>query len=390
MKIAFFSNYLSPHQIPFSEEMYRLIGSNYSFISCEPFSISRKQMGWGQYEKQPYEIRPYESDSDYNKAMELAENSDVMIWGSAKYEFIKARIKSGRICVRYSERLFKNGFLSSLKSLDVLRQLKFNFATRTRNAYLFCASAYSPFDFMYSLGYFKQMYKWGYFPKTLYYDAAQLMSKKSNSEKISILWAGRMIPLKHPEIAIYLADCLKNRKIDFSMKIIGSGELEQSIKESIYSKQLTDHIEMLGAMSPKEVRRYMEDSDFFLFTSDFNEGWGAVLNESMNSGCVVMCGDEVGSVHYLIEDGRNGFLFNRNHLDRLVEMIVSLAKNPIKRREVGLKAYETIVNLWSEKIAAERFCVWAKGVITNDEVTFQEGPMSKARIKVPKGRWWIQ
>ncbi len=45
---------------------------------------------------------------------------------------------------------------------------------------------------------------------------------------------------------------------------------------------------MLGAMSPDKVRAYMERADVFLFTSDFNEGWGAVLNESMNSGCAVV------------------------------------------------------------------------------------------------------
>ena len=390
MRIVFFSNYLSPHQRPFSEEMFKLMGGNYIFVSCEPFSVSRKNMGWGQSEKQPYELRPYESKTDYDRAMELAEISDVMLWGSTKYEFIKTRIKSGRICIRYSERLFKKGFISSIVSLDLLRQIKFNFATRTKSSYLFCASAFSPFDFLVSLGRFKQMYKWGYYPKTLYYDVDKLMNKKSESEKISILWAGRMLKLKHPEIAIYLADSLKKRGIKFSMKIIGSGELEQYIKKSIYSKQLSEHIEMLGSMSPEEVRKHMENSDFFLFSSDFNEGWGAVLNESMNSGCVVMCSEEVGSAPYLIDHGKNGFLFNRKHLDELVEIVISLANNPVRRRELGIKAYETIAKLWSEKIAAERFCTWAHRIISNEDVVFQEGPMSQAELVAPKRSWWIR
>lgn len=390
MKIAFFSNYLSPHQIPFSEEMYRLMGDNFSFISCEPFSISRKQMGWGQYKKQPYELRPYESEVDHMKARNLAENSDIMIWGSASYEFIKIRTKSGKISIRYSERLFKQGFLSSIKTLDILRQIKFNVTTRSKNAYLLCASAYSPFDFLYSLGHFRQTYKWGYYPKTMFYSIEELMNKKSDSKEVSILWVGRMLKLKHPEIAICIADCLRNRGIKFSMKIIGSGELETDIKSLICSKHLTNQIEMLGSMSPEKVRQHMEQSDFFLFTSDFNEGWGAVLNESMNSGCVVMCSEEVGAAHYLINDGINGFLFKRNQLNKLVEMLINLVENPKKRREIGISAYETIANLWSEKIAAERFYLWAKKIVRNESVSFQEGPMSQAKMRLPKGSWWIR
>lgn len=390
MRIVFFSNYLSHHQIPFSESMYRLMGNNYTFVSCEPFSTNRKYMGWIEQEKQPYELRPYESDFDYNKAMELAENSDVMIWGSAKYEFVRTRVKSQKICVRYSERLFKQGFISSIKSLDFFRQIKLNLATRTGNSYLLCASTYAPFDFLCSFGRFKQLYKWGYYPKTIYYDIEKLMNRKSDSEKISILWAGRMIKLKHPEIAIQLADSLREREIEFSMKIIGSGELEQNIRALILSKKLTDHIEMLGSMSPEKVRKHMEGSDFFLFSSDFNEGWGAVLNESMNSGCVVMCSEEVGSAHYLIDHGNNGFLFNRKHLNELVEIVISLAKNPIRRRELEINAYETIATLWSETIAAERFYKWACGIIRDNHISFQDGPMSQAKVVVPKRNWWIR
>ena len=388
MRVSFFSNYLSHHQRPFSDEMYKIMGSNYTFVSCEPFSVDRKCLGWEEYEQQAYELRPYESNVDYDMAIDLAENSDIMIWGSAKYEFVKIRIKSGKLSVRYSERLFKTGFLSSIASLAFLRQIKFNLMTRSKNAYLFCASAYAPFDFLCSMGCFKNLYKWGYFPKTLYYDVEKLMNNKSDSDKISIVWVGRIIKWKHPEIAIYLADSLRNRGIKFSLTIIGSGELEQYIKELICYKELSNYVEMLGNMSPEMIRKQMEKSDVFLFSSDINEGWGAVLNEAMNSGCVVLCSDEVGSSHYLINHGKNGFLFNRKHLDRLVEITIALSKNPARRRECGIKAYETIATLWSEKIAAERFYAWACKLVDNENITFEDGPMSKAQLMIPKKNWW--
>ena len=73
---------------------------------------------------------------------------------------------------------------------------------------------------------------------------------------------------------------------------------------------------MLGAMPPEEVRRHMEKADIYLFTSDFNEGWGAVLNESMNSGCAVVASHAIGSVPFLIKNGENGLIYeNGNQLD---------------------------------------------------------------------------
>ena len=103
-----------------------------------------------------------------------------------------------------------------------------------------------------------------------------------------------------------------------------------------------------------------------------------------------MCSEEVGSAPYLIDHGKNGFLFNRKHLDELVEIVISLANNPVRRRELGIKAYETIAKLWSEKIAAERFCTWAHRIISNEDVVFQEGPMSQAELVAPKRSWWIR
>lgn len=74
---------------------------------------------------------------------------------------------------------------------------------------------------------------------------------------------------------------LKKKGYSFKISIIGNGEMEAQLREMIRSKGVEDCVEMLGAMSPDEVRAYMERADVFLFTSDFNEGWGAVLNESI-------------------------------------------------------------------------------------------------------------
>lgn len=70
-----------------------------------------------------------------------------------------------------------------------------------------------PDDFHIVRAYPGKMYRWGYFPETRRYDIAALMSGKgytgngalTEGEKrpLYLLWVGRFMTLKHPELAIH-------------------------------------------------------------------------------------------------------------------------------------------------------------------------------------------
>ena len=90
MKITFFSNFLNHHQIPFCNEMYKLLGEDYKFVATEPMDQERVKLGWGLNERYTYEIRSYENDSTYDLCLNLGLESDVVIIGSAPDIFIRA------------------------------------------------------------------------------------------------------------------------------------------------------------------------------------------------------------------------------------------------------------------------------------------------------------
>ena len=54
----------------------------------------------------------------------------------------------------------------------------------------------------------------------------------------------------------------------------------------------------------------MEKTGIFLFTSDRQEGWGAVLNEAMNSGCAVVASHLIGAVPFLKKKKKNGLVYS--------------------------------------------------------------------------------
>ena len=126
--------------------------------------------------------------------------------------------------------------------------------------------------------------------------------------------------------------------------------------------------------------RSMEGSNIFLFTSDFNEGWGAVLNEAMNSGCAVVASHAIGSVPFLIVHKVNGLIYRNGDLKDISFKVMHLIDNRTEREYLARNAYLSIVELWNGKVAAERLVQLSDGLIQGIDVEFNEGPCSRASV----------
>lgn len=351
MNIVFISNYYNHHQSAISEEFFKQTNGHYRFIQTEPMEEERRNMGWGQKGLPSFVIESYKDKETYKQCVDLINSADIVIAGSAPEKIIRKRIRNGKLVFRYSERIYKN----KKKLLQLpLRFIKYHFDNYPyKNVYMLCASAYAARDYAIT-GMFKgKTFKWGYFPAVKKYDdIGKLIDDKTPN---SILWAARFIDWKHPEVPIRVAKRLKQSGYKFSLSLIGNGELENEIRDMIKTENLEDCVQMLGSMKPEEVRLYMEKSEIFLFTSDFNEGWGAVLNESMNSACALVASHAIGSVPFLINDGENGFIYKNGNEDDLFNKVKFLLDNAAKRKHMSFEAYKTIIKIWSAENAVDRF-----------------------------------
>ena len=191
------------------------------------------------------------------------------------------------------------------------------------------------------------------------------------------MWTARFLKLKHPEAPLYVAKRLKGEGYDFTLDIIGSGVIEDKIRKNIAKNGLENHVKLLGTMSPEEVREHMEKSEIFLFTSDRNEGWGAVLNESMNSACAVVASGAIGSVPYLIKDGENGFIYKSGNLKDLYKKVKLLMDNREIRENMGVNAYKTLAETWNAEEASKRLLTLIENIKEGKGTPFSDGPCSK-------------
>ncbi len=383
MKIAFATNYYNHHQKPLADALYALVGDEYHFIETEPMSEERLQMGWGREEKPSYVLQSYTDETARKNCQKILDTADVVILGNAPYSLIKERLKNHRITFLYTERLYKTGVPFLKLPIHFLRNIKrYN---RFRRLYALCASAYTPIDFARTLSFIRKTYQWGYFTEVKQY--ADIDAMIEWKRPASILWVARFIEWKHPEIAIEIANRLKADGYDFQLNMIGNGILEDPMKELVKQKDLSDCVALLGAMKPEQVRERMEKSEIFLFTSDRNEGWGAVLNESMNSGCAVVANSAIGAAPFLIEQGENGYLYQDGNLDDLYEKVKLLLDNTDDRKRIAKNAYQTMVCEWNAENAARKLLELCRRIQNGENRPFpyKSGVCSEA--KRLKDRW---
>ena len=388
MKLTIVSNYINHHQIPMSNELYQKLGSDFAFIQTSEMEEDRVKMGWGSEVKTIPYLKLY--DEDRKNCAKLIMDSDVVVFGGVEDEsYIKPRLNAGKIVIRASERLYREGQWKSASPRG--RKKKYEDHTQYADSpvYLLCHGAYVASDFELVHAYPDKKYIWGYFPAVNTYNLDNLFFRKlhaddSGRSEVRLLWAGRFLKLKHPEYAVKAAKYLKAQAISFHLDMVGGGELEEELQTLVKRYHLEDEVTFHGFQPPQSVRRFMEEADIFLFTSNYLEGWGAVLNESMNSACAVVAGNGIGAVPFLIKHEQNGLVYRTGHFKEFREQVVRLCRDAGLRRRLGTNAYETMIGEWNPKEAAARLYRFCEGLLDGKAEPEKEGPLSPAPIIAPR------
>ena len=376
MTVTFFSNFLVHHQVPFCEAMVHHLGDGFRFVATEPIPQDRLDMGYKNLENAPYALNAYKSDEAYSEAMRLASESDVVILGSAPQTFIEKRLADNKLTFRYSERFFKK-FRWRFDPRAWKVRWRQDTRYRKKNLHMLCASAYTAPDCRFIFAYPHKTYKWGYFPPMESIDFPSLQKAKEQNRVIKLLWVSRFIPLKHPEEVIALAQKLKSDRLPFEIEMIGVGELRQEYEEKVKALGLESDISFKGPFEPAKVLEHMRGADIFLFTSDKNEGWGAVMNEAMSSACAVVACREIGSVPYLIKHGENGMIYRKHGKNSLYDCVTALMRDSSLRAKMQKKAYETIRDVWNAETAAKRLLHLIDCINKGEEAGYDFGPCSR-------------
>lgn len=373
MKVTFFINYLNHHQLPVADELYRILGDDFRFVATFPRNITELK-GGEDGSTRPYCLLPAERPEDRKLAMKLIIQSDVCVFGAGNLDWERMRAQTDKLSFEISERWFKRGWINLLSPR--LWQWWWLYQIRLRNKpfYKLCASAFTASDCQKLLSFKDRCYKWGYFPS---------VSPRQRDERQDplpqLIWCARLISWKHPEVVIKVARRLKADGYEFEIALYGDGPLRHKLAAMIREERMEDVISLRGNLPHDKVLEIMGESDILLFTSDKNEGWGAVVNEAMSSACCVIASNKIGSVPYLIQNGENGLVYDGNHPEEsLYRKLKYALDNPDECRRMAMQAQKDLTTLWSPETAASNLLQLIDALKSGRPTPVSSGPCSEA------------
>ena len=396
MIIAYFSNFLNHHQKLVADELASTEGIDYIFVETVPMYDWLKKGGYTDYSQVSYVLRAWENEENRQKAIELAKTADVALFGGPEVlylEVIRAK-NTDKISFEVSERWLKRGWLNLLSPRLIKSLCYYRILFWRKPFYKLCASAFGASD-QYKLHTYKnRCYKWGYFTTVDKNFDVKASQNVRSSETTSLMWCSRFLKCKHPELPILMAKRLKEKGYRFSLDMFGSGEKLKEAKRLASDLGVTDMITFKGNMPNAKILQEMRKHEIFLFTSDRNEGWGAVSNESMSNGCILVGSDGIGSIPFLVEDGVSGITFKSANTDSgfigeklqidekalssLTEKVELLLNHPIERKQIAIQGYENMRDVWSPANAAKHLLLLIDDLQKGRDCSISHGPCSKA------------
>lgn len=336
--------------------MYRAMGDDFKRITTRTIDAERIHLGYKEDASVPYNVMGMDADAE--KIREWIRWSDVVDYGAAPEEYLREAVRQDKIVFIRIERLLKEGawklFVPQVFFRYYRKYIKYR---KNPNVYYLCVSAYAAADLAKIGIRGDRVLQWAYCPEFISMKPEAFDRKP---ERLQLLWCGRMIQWKHPEMAVHIARELKRMGCAFHLKMLGTGAKMQEVQALIDAHHLGQEVTLCGAVSAENVREYMMEADVFLATSDQNEGWGVVINEAMNSGCAVFATPQMGAAPILIREGENGYFIHEGREREAAAFIMELADNEERLRKIKRNAYETIRSQFSPEVYARRFMEIAK------------------------------
>jgi glycosyltransferase involved in cell wall biosynthesis len=170
-------------------------------------------------------------------------------------------------------------------------------------------------------------------------------NRQNGSGPLSVLYIGRMVPVKGQALLIDAVEQLRRSGLNIEATLLGEGVRRESLTRLVRDRGLDDAIRLPGVVGQEEIRDYYRQADIFVLPS-FAEGVPGVLMEAMAMGLPVVT-TRIAGIQELVEDGYSGFVVPPGRVDVLVDAVQRLASNPELRREMGERGRAKVIAEYS-------------------------------------------
>jgi L-malate glycosyltransferase len=157
--------------------------------------------------------------------------------------------------------------------------------------------------------------------------------------------SGNLLPVKRFDWIIHAIACAKKTIPNIKLVIFGEGQQKRSLQEQIQQHQLHDTVVLAGHQENPET--CFAGLDVFCMASE-NEGLCSSLVEAMGRG-VPLLGSDTHGIRDVIQQNKNGLLFDANNEQDLCEKLMILASNTTLRKQLSRHSMEDAKKRFDDK-----------------------------------------
>ena len=167
-----------------------------------------------------------------------------------------------------------------------------------------------------------------------------------NKDAFVIGHVGRLVKFKGQRFIIEAAARCRDEYPLFRWVIAGDGPEREDLEREINRLGLDGTLALLGQRD--DVEDILHAMDIFVNPSVIKEGLPLTLIEAASAGLPLVATD-IGGNSEVVADGRNGFIVQPEKIEKIIERILYLYKNPQERRRMASSSRD----IWQEKFRLE-------------------------------------
>lgn len=174
-----------------------------------------------------------------------------------------------------------------------------------------------------------------------------------SADTVCGLFVGRLAEKKGVDQLLLAAERLSDVDVPFELRIVGTGQLGDELRETARSRGLSETVSFEGWVTDADLKAWYAAADFVVVPSvetedGDTEGMPTVISESFAAGTPVVA-TGVGGIPDVVEDGHSGLVVPQRRPDRLAAAMTRLIEDESTRRALATNAAEQAATLdWSQ------------------------------------------
>ena len=137
----------------------------------------------------------------------------------------------------------------------------------------------------------------------------------------------------------------------WNLVLCGSGAEEPAIHKLILENKLNDCVHLPGFITYQSIGDWYGLANAFVHPA-VQEQWGLVVNEACAAGVPILCSRTVGACHELVQDGKNGLIFDPDSVPDMTRALLTMHQLDLDARiTMGQFSKSIVANYGSHKFA---------------------------------------